>query len=107
MTLISSKMIKPDDRKLSRSQLNEVIRLSKQQRIGPQIQTDEIQVQPQADMNGGSYNFESIPVLYKLVDIESESSSSSSGHDPYTRARKVALDGTVSGSIFRFPTLQE
>jgi len=105
MTLLSSQMIKRYDKKISRSQLNEVIRQSKQQRLTPQVETDEVQVKPQADQNGGNIRFESIPVLYKTVD-HGVDSSSVSDDDPNVYARKVNADGTLSGSTYEFVKLE-
>lgn len=107
--MLSRSPIKPTDRKISASQLNQNQRFNNQQRLGQRIVTDEVQFTSVGDPNAGYIEMRSIPVLYKTVDIGADSSSSSSpSHDPYIRAKKVATaDGDTTGGVIKFVKLED
>ena len=95
MSMISRRPIKPSDKKIAMSRLNEQHHFSRGQRLGQQIISDEIQFQPVGDPNGGTIEMSSIPVLYILTEDQDTG-------DDFVEAKRVKLDGTAVGSVLKF-----
>jgi len=104
--MLSRSPIKPTDRKISASQLNQNQRFNNQQRLGQRIVTDEVQFTSVGDPNAGYIEMRSIPVLYKTVDY-GVSSSSISDEDPNVYAKRVATpSGDLTGGVVKFVKLE-
>jgi len=106
MSILTRRPIKPADRKISASQVNEIQQFTRQKRLGEQIITDENQFESIGDHTGGQLVLSSVPILYTLVASgEAESSSSTTpppGSESYLRAKRVGSDGNEYGAILKF-----